>query len=276
MAVLASGSTKARVVLVTGASSGLGKACCERLSRQSDIRVYGASRQAVVADHWTHIPMDVTDDASVAAGVDEIVRRECRLDVLVHCAGVSLAGAIEDTSVAEAAQQFDTNYFGTIRMIRAVLPQMRCQGSGSIVAMGSIAGLMGLPFLAHYSASKFALDGLIEALRTEIAPFGVEATIVHPGDFQTAFGVNRRICQNHGESSAYFARCRDTVRFYDAAEQTGGAPDAVARKVERLVRMRRLPVRVVVGAPLEIGATLAKRVLPARWFEFVFRKVHSP
>lgn len=276
MASQASGSAKARVVLVTGASSGLGQACCDRLSRTPNTRVYGASRKAVAADRWTHIPMDVTDDASVAAGVAEIVDREGRIDALVHCAGVSLAGAIEDTSVEEAARQFDTNYFGTIRAIRAVLPQMRCQGSGHIIAMGSIAGLMGLPFLAHYSASKFALDGLIEALRSEVAPFGVEATIVHPGDFQTAFGANRRMCHGQGESSAYFARCRDTVRFYDAAEQTGSAPDAVARKVERLIGMRRLPVRVVVGAPLEIGATFAKRVLPARWFEFVFRKVHSP
>lgn len=276
MASQATAGNKTRVILVTGASSGLGLACCERLARASGTRVYGASRRAVSADCWSHVPIDVTDSTSVAAGVAEILGREGRLDVLVHCAGVGLAGAIEDISAEEAAWQFETNYFGTVRMIRAVLPQMRHQGSGSIIAVGSVAGLMGLPFQAHYSASKFALDGMIEALRTEIAPFGVEATIVHPGDFQTAFGANRLMCQGHQESSAYFARCRDTVKFYETAEHTGSAPDAVARKVERLVGMRRLPVRVIVGAPLEIGATFAKRVLPARWFEYVLRKVYSP
>jgi NAD(P)-dependent dehydrogenase (short-subunit alcohol dehydrogenase family) len=276
MASQASTVTRARVVLVTGASSGLGQACCDRLSQAAGTRVFGASRSTVTAESWTHIPMDVTDDASVAAGIAEILRREGRLDAVVHCAGVSLAGSIEDTTAEEAARQFDTNYFGTIRVIRAALPQMRRQGSGKIIVMGSIAGLIGLPFLGHYSASKFALDGLIEALRTEIAPFGIEATVVHPGDFRTAFGANRVLCGGQGEASAYFARCRDTVKFYDAAEQTGGSPDAVARKVERLIGMRRLPVRVIVGAPLEIGGTFAKRVLPARWFEFVFRKAHSP
>ena len=114
-----------------------------------------------------------------------------RLDALVACAGMGLAGSLEDTDDDEARRQFDTNFFGTTRTIRAVLPVMRKQSSGKILVIGSIGGLIGLPFVAYYSASKFALDGLVEALRGEVAPFGIQATIVHPGDINTAFGANR-------------------------------------------------------------------------------------
>lgn len=265
-----------RVVLVTGSSSGLGKACCDRLARDQANRVYGASRTPTAGEGWTHVAMDVTDDASVAAAVATVVEKEGRLDGIVHCAGNSLAGPIEDTRIDEVKHQFDTNYFGAVRLVRAALPVMRKQGRGHIIMIGSIGGLIGLPFLAHYSASKFALDGLVEALRTEVEPLGIQATVVHPGDFNTALGSNRMHCADTKPGTAYYERFRKIVAFYDAAEHNGGSPDQVARKVELLLSKRQLPVRVVVGSTLEIAGVWAKSLLPGRSFEFIFRKAHSP
>ncbi|HXF53722.1 MAG TPA: SDR family NAD(P)-dependent oxidoreductase, partial [Hyphomicrobiaceae bacterium] len=157
------------VVLVTGSSSGVGRACCARLS-DGTRRVYGASRTASLDTGWLHIGMDVTDDASVERAIAEVLQREGRIDVLVHCAGVSLVGPIEETTIEEAKQHFDTNFFGAVRVIRAVLPSMRRQQAGRIIVVGSIGGLIGIPYQGHYSAGKFALDGLVEALRTEVRP----------------------------------------------------------------------------------------------------------
>ena len=231
--------------------------------------VYGGSR--TICDlSWTHLPLDITDQGSVDAAVAEVLRRESRLDGLVACAGMGLAGSLEDTDDDEAKRQFDTNFFGTTRTIRAVLPVMRKQASGKIVVIGSIGGLIGLPFVAYYSASKFALDGLVEALRGEVAPFGVQATIVHPGDINTAFGANRVFGRNVGDASAYQARFQDTLRFYAAQEHKGASPDALARTPPRS-----LPARVVVGTPLEKLGVSGKRYLPGRSFEYLMRKAYS-
>lgn len=269
-------SPPGRVILVTGSSSGLGKACCDRLAQASGNRVYGASRTFTATQPWKHIPMDVTDDASVAAGVAEVIRQDGRIDAVVHCAGSSLAGPIEDTRIDEAQRQFDTNYFGAVRIIRTVLPGMRQRGQGQIIMVGSIGGMIGLPFLAHYSATKFALDGLVEALRTEVEPLGVQATIVHPGDFHTSLGANRLHCTDTKSGTTYFERFTRSVAFYDAAEKAGGSADDVARKVESLLDRRRLPARLVVGSPLEIAGVWAKALMPSRCFEYIFRKAYSP
>ena len=121
-------------------------------------------------------------------------------------------------------------------MIRAVLPTMRKQSCGKVVVIGSIGGLIGLPFVPYYSASKFALDGLIEALRGEVAPFGIQATIVHPGDLNTTFGANRILSRNVGTTSAYQGPFQDTLQFYAAQESNAASPQTLARKVEKLSR----------------------------------------
>jgi NAD(P)-dependent dehydrogenase (short-subunit alcohol dehydrogenase family) len=268
---------RARIVLVTGSSSGIGRACCTRLINDPSNRVYGASRTSDGRESWVHIPMDVTDDASVADGIARILSVEGRIDAVVHSAGLCLAGPIEDTSIAEAERQFDTNYFGTVRILRAVLPAMRQRRRGRIVVIGSIGGLIGLPFQAHYSATKFALDGLIEGLRGEIAPFAVEATILHPGHYATALLANRMLSASTTPGTPYFERFSAVSAFYDAAERAAGAPDAVAHRVARLLAQPGLlPVRVAVGSWLELGGIWAKALLPSRGFEALFRKAHSP
>ena len=262
------------VVLVTGSSSGIGRACCDRLANGGR-RVYGASRKAGESAPWTYVAMDVTDDASVERAIAEVLRCEGRIDALVHCSGVSLAGSFEDTTIEEAKRQFETNFFGAIRVMRAVLPVMRKQGRGKILVIGSIGGLIGLPYIGYYSASKFALDGLVEALRMEVAPFGIEATVVHPGDFNTAISANQVLCGQSGADSPYHAVCHRTIEIYDAAVRRARPADVVARRIERLLARRRLPVRSVLGTPSEVLGVWLKSALPSRGFEYLFRKSYK-
>jgi NAD(P)-dependent dehydrogenase (short-subunit alcohol dehydrogenase family) len=263
------------VVLVTGCSSGIGKACCERLSR-SGRRVYGASRTTCEPEGWRYVPMDVRDEASVEQAVAAVLAAEGRIDALVHGAGISLAGSIEDTTVEEAKGHFDINYFGTVRVVRAVLPQMRAQSGGRIIVIGSIGGLIALPYISHYSAAKFALDGLVEALRMEVGPLGVEACIVHPGDFNTGIIANQSFsAKAYDDQSAYAEACRSIVELYDVNVRRAPPPDVVAKRVDRLLSRRRLPVRSLVGSPIEIGAVRLKSVISGRGFEALFRKAYK-
>jgi NAD(P)-dependent dehydrogenase (short-subunit alcohol dehydrogenase family) len=264
----------ADVVLVTGCSSGIGRATCARLARTGAI-VYGGSRTHCAPERWAYIPLDVTQADGVRAFVAEVLRREGRISALVSCAGIGLAGALEDTADDEARHHFETNLFGTTRMVRAVLPTMRKQGSGKIIIIGSIGGLIGLPYVGYYSAAKFALDGLVQALRGEIAQFGVQATVLHPGDFHTSFG-RRRIFAAAAAHSPYAQEFHKMLAFYALKEDGAPMPDAVAARIARLLSQRRLPARVVVGSPLERLGVLGKAILPGRPFEYLFRKAYSP
>lgn len=264
------------VVLVTGDSSGLGHATATLLAA-SGYAVYGASRdQPTGPPAWRHLTADVTDDASVRAAVAAVVAAEGRLDAVIHFAGVSLAGPVEETSAAEAQRHFDVNYFGTVRVIGAALPVMRRQGRGRLIVIGSIAGLIGLRYLAHYSAAKAALDGLVEALRGEVQPFGVEATIVHPGDYRTDISFKGTKCAASGPASPYAGDYQRSLRFYADAEARGPEPAHLARRILALLGRRHLPVRVVIGAPLERLGVVAKKLLPSRLFERLMAVVYGP
>jgi NAD(P)-dependent dehydrogenase (short-subunit alcohol dehydrogenase family) len=261
------------VLLVTGSSSGIGRACCDRLA-QRHFAVYGCSRRVCEPDRWSHLQADVTDDHSLAAAIDRVLAQEGRIDALVHCAGTSLAGALEDVTIEEAKGQFETNFFGTVRAIRAVLAAMRRQRSGKIIVIGSIGGLIGLPYIAHYTATKFAIDGLVQALRAEIMPFGIEATVVHPGDTNTAISDNQVHARGADAGSPYHVPFRRTIEFYDRLVRQARPPDAVARVIERLLARRRLAPRYVIGSPTEVMAVRLKSYLPPRSFEYIFRRAY--
>ena len=158
-----------QVVLVTGASAGIGRATADRLHR-SGWTVVGASRRGATSGGWQGLTMDVDDDDDVARGVTGLLRERGRLDALVAAAGWGLAGPVEATPIAEAKAQLETNFWGAVRVVQASLPAMREQRAGRIVLMSSIGGLIALPFQAFYSASKFALEGYGEALAYEVRP----------------------------------------------------------------------------------------------------------
>jgi NAD(P)-dependent dehydrogenase (short-subunit alcohol dehydrogenase family) len=225
-------------VLVTGASSGLGAATAAHLAGLGH-RVYAASRRGTVDSTNAAMPlrMDVDDDASVAAGVDDIWRLEGRIDVVVNCAGYGVAGPIEDTPLAMAQAQFDTNVFGVLRVCQRVLPLMRRQRAGLIVNVTSIAGELSLPFQGIYSATKFAVEGLSEALRAEVRPFGIHVVLVQPGDFRTGFTAARRTVAADG--SPYATRSVRALETAARDERAGADPQQLARAIARIVGCRR-------------------------------------
>ena len=181
-----------RVALVTGASAGIGWATAARLAADG-WAVVGASRRGTAPEGCEGLVMDVDEDASVKVAVGKVLKEWGRVDALVTCAGWGVAGALELTPVDAAKAQLETNFWGTVRVVQAVLPAMRAAGGGRLVLLSSIGGLIGLPFQAFYSASKFALEGLGEAIAYEVAPFGIKVTVLEPGNVRTEFTDRRRV-----------------------------------------------------------------------------------
>lgn len=259
------GSTSG-VVLITGASSGIGRETANYLAGKG-FRVYGTSRRAAPEDlPVTMLRMDVTDDESVRAGVAHVLSAENGIDVVVNNAGYSLAGPIEDTTVDEAKRQLDTNFFGAVRVIQAVLPHMRQRRRGKIINISSLGGLVGMPFQAFYSASKFAIEGLTEALRLELAPFGIEVVNVNPGDVRTPMTTNR-ITAGAAGNGAYSEQFARTLHVYERDEKHGAEPILVAQLIERLMQTRSPRIRYLVGTRAQTTLTLLKHFIGARRFE---------
>jgi len=252
-----------KVVLVTGASSGLGAATAALLAGDGH-RVYAASRRGSVAPPSGAVPlqMDVDDDQSVGAGVEDILRREARIDVVVNCAGYGVFGSIEDTPLAMAQAQFNTNVFGVMRVCQRVLPVMRRDGGGLIINVTSIAAELSLPFQGIYSATKFAVEGLSEALRTEVRPFGIRVVLVQPGDFRTGFTDARRTVPSGGE--AYAERSRRALEIAARDERGGADPQQLARLIARIVRNPRPRFRYVVGPAAQEWLMRLRHVLPGQ------------
>lgn len=273
------------MVLVTGASSGIGKATVNVLMKKG-FCVYGTSREVLgnIEQNYAEdiksggsihmIPLDVTNEASVEKAVDLVVSKEGRLDIVVSNAGTGVAGAVEDVSLEEAAKQFDVNFFGTLRVIKAVLPHMRKQRHGLIIAMSSVAGVISIPYQAHYSASKFALEGLIEALRYEVASFNIKACLVEPGDTKTEFTSRRIVAKAAIEQSAYSTRFARSLARMEKDEQGGANPETVAKTVYRIIKRKNPPVRTAVGFQYKLFLLL-KKLLPARVSEKVVGMLYN-
>ncbi|WP_163989627.1 SDR family oxidoreductase [Pyxidicoccus caerfyrddinensis] len=269
-------ASQGRVVLITGASSGIGRACAELLSERGHT-VYGTSRQPLTEapKGWRWLELDVTRDDSVRRAVDAVLAAEGRIDVVVNNAGYALAGSLEDTSIEEARQQFETNLLGVLRVCKAVLPSMRERRSGLFIHISSLGGAVGLPFQGLYSASKFALEGLTESLRQEVAPFGIQATLVQPGDVHTRITENRVLASQSGQGSAYRAPFETALKTIEADERDGVPPEDVARTVLELLEHGRVRVRYSVGKLVQRAAVMAKWVLPSRAFEALVMSLYG-
>lgn len=253
-----------KVALVTGASGGIGQAIAKGLAQDGWL-VYGTSRSVAAGavenlEGVSMVRLDVTDDASVQSTVAMLIEREGRLDAVVNNAGNGIAGAIEDTTAQEAFAQFDANFFGVVRVCRAVLPHL-AQSQGVLINVSSVAAEMAIPYQAMYSASKAALEMLTQALRIEAAPLRVRVCSVLPGDTRTGFTAARRVTAHVSDHHA--ARLRKSLSRMEHDEQNGAAPDTVANVVRRLARRRNPPVRVTVGVSYKVLVFL-KRLLPAR------------
>jgi NAD(P)-dependent dehydrogenase (short-subunit alcohol dehydrogenase family) len=215
------------------------------------------------------IPMDVDNDRSVTEGVDYVLARAGRVDAVINNAGWGLMGAIEDTSIAEAKAQMETNFFGVLRVCRAVLPAMRRQGHGYVVNISSLAAVVGLPFSGMYSASKFALEGLSESLRLETRRFGIKVVLVEPGDFRTNFPAARRLVEASATNETYRDALERARVAQERDERNGPTPEPIAHLVERILSAPRPRTRYSVGLLSQRIVIPCKRFMPGRMFEWV-------
>lgn len=261
------------VALVSGASSGLGRAVAERLAAEG-MTTYAGARSFAAGSEGKAPPkgciaiaLDVTDDASVTSAVAQVRAQEGRIDVLVNCAAILTLGSCEETSDEELLAVVRTNLLGTARMTRAVLPVMRAQGAGHIVQFSSLNGRFAVPFQGAYTASKHAIEGWSEALALEVFRFGISVTLVEPGDCRSGSNAYRlHAGAAMSSNSPYHTYYKTATARIEHDEATGMPPDRVARAVARAVRRRRSPARVIVARPDQRLALWLHGLLPGRWF----------
>ena len=264
-----------RVILVTGASSGFGRAIAAALALDGH-RVFATTRGSRAAvPGASQVTLDVTDDASVASCVETVMRAAGCIDALINNAGLGIAGAIEDTAVSEAQAQFETNFFGLHRMCRAVLPHMRQQRRGLIINMSSLAGQISIPFQGFYSASKFAIEGYTEALRMEVRSFGVQVSMVEPGDFATAFTANRRMTKASIPGSPYFQACESAIKRMARDEQANADLSPVVQAVRAIVAAGRPALRYPRANFLQRAFASARPYLPQALNEYLIRSTYG-
>lgn len=265
--------------LITGASSGIGKATAIYMAERG-YRVIATSRSlARLAPLWelaeerglaiATVELDINREDEVQRVLPALIEELAPIDVLVNNAGYSLWGPVETLSSEELKGLFETNFFAVVRMTRAVLPGMMRQGRGVIINVSSILGRMGTPFNGAYAASKFALEGMSEALRTEMAPFGVRVALVEPGMFRTNFFKNQVVTEGvHSGDSAYAPYIEHYESRHRRFERMAADPKKVARHIYRIARSENPPLRNPVGPEAHLGI-LGARLLPERVFRFV-------
>jgi short-subunit dehydrogenase len=263
-----------RVALVTGASSGIGEAAAGALVG-AGFTVYGTSRKAAAGgtrDGVVFLPLDVTDDESVAAVVREVLERSGRIDVLVNNAGVGLAGAAEESSIEQTRALFETNVFGAIRMTRAVLPHMRAQRSGRIINISSVMGFIPAPFMALYAATKHALEGYSESLDHEVREYGVRVLLVEPAYTKTAFDTNTAAAD---EPLALYTRRREAIDVLNAAAlKAGDEPAVVSQAILAAATDRHPMLRYPAGA-LARHVSKQRRYASPAMFDKQIRKINQ-
>lgn len=263
-----------QTILVTGASSGIGAAVVARLAADGH-RVIGTCRQIGPKnpDGTPMLELDVTSDASVKTCVAQFLHLAGRIDVLINNAGYLQSGAVEEVSLEAAHAEFETNYFGVVRMVKAVLPTMRQQKRGLIATTSSLAGIVPLPFWGHYNASKFAVEGLMETLRYELKPWNIHVAMVEPGAIKTPFYAAPRV-QGMSEYRPWSNRFFDAMKGF---ENKAPGPDVVAALYSRIVRSPDPPLRNTVTTEAKLFPFL-RWLLPAGMFENGVRvgfKIHN-
>jgi NAD(P)-dependent dehydrogenase (short-subunit alcohol dehydrogenase family) len=269
-----------QVVLVTGSSSGIGRAIAFEAMRRGH-RVFASARKPEdlagfeVPGRVTVLPLDVTDADSVSGAVSEVLRSAGRIDALVNSAGYGQYGAIEDVSPELWRRQFDVNFFGTLQTIQSVLPAMREARGGTIVNVSSVAGKIAIPFSAPYCASKHALEALSDALRVEVAPFGIRVVVVEPGPIGTRFGQTARalVLPFLSRGGPYADFYRDAERAMDVDFQKGKRPpEVVARTVLKAIEAGKPKTRYRITPMARVYIPM-RRIFSDRFFDRRMKKV---
>jgi short-subunit dehydrogenase len=259
-----------KVILITGVSSGFGKQISRLLVRAGHI-VYRTVRYEPAPGTTEHLlKMDLTSYISIRNTVRTVVKKEGRIDVLINNAGMHTGGPIETTSSTNIRLQIETNFIGMANLTKKVLPVMRKQGGGTIINFSSIGGLMGLPYQAYYSASKFAIEGFSEALRMEVKQFNIKVIVINPGDFHTNNTLNRRkFLPSSVEDDPYQEQFKKTLEIIEKDENNGWLPQYLAKKIVRIINCRNPKQRYIIAPFEQKLAVLLKYILPGK----LFRKI---
>lgn len=254
------------VILITGITSGFGRAMASQLSLDGH-KVYGTYRRdSDPLPGVTYIKADVQDLESLKNTVTQVVEAEGRIDTLISNAGMGVGGPLEFTSIEDAQRQMDVNFMGMVRLVSLVVPIMRRQQHGHIICISSIGGLMGLPYQGMYSASKFAIEGYCEALRLEVRQFGIKVTVINPGDFSTGFTAQRDKVDNPDALAAYPGYAK-SMQSIEHDENSGLQPDRLALRISKIVHKRNPRNRYIIATFVQKASVFIKKVLPPKWYD---------
>jgi NAD(P)-dependent dehydrogenase (short-subunit alcohol dehydrogenase family) len=274
--------TDSRVALVTGASSGIGRHTASAL-RAANFVVYGVARRVEPMSELADLgvrtfSMDLTDDASMTAGVERIVAEQRRIDVLVNNAGYGSYGAVEEVPLDDARHQFEVNVFGLARLIQLVTPHMRARRQGRIINVSSIGGKIYEPLGAWYHAAKFAVEGLSDSLRLELRPFGIDVVIIEPGPIRTEWtAISRENLLAKSAGGPYARQAASAAAVLTAAERPGRSspPEVVAEKIVHAATVSRPKPRYPVGR--SAGTIVrTRKLLPDRAMDAIIGRVFTP
>lgn len=267
-----------KVILVTGASSGLGLAVANHLGNIGHV-VYAGARsfnsESFDQKSLKKVYLDVTDEKSVNEVVQNIIDTEGRIDVLINCAAMLVLGSVEDISLSEFEQVINTNLVGTVRMCKAVLPHMRERNDGLIINFSSIMGLLAIPFQCAYSASKFAIEGFSEALSLEAKNFGIKVVLIEPTDHKSGSQKYRPHAKGAGENSPYRDLFLQVVEKIEYDEAHGSEPYALAKVIGRIIDSSNPKLRYKIGKFDQKLSVLVKRIIPGRAFERVISSYYN-
>lgn len=244
-----------KIAIVTGGSSGIGRVTAAAL-RDMGCKVYEFSRRNISQRDIVHISADVTDENAVASAVNEVVKNEGKIDILVNCAGFGISGAVEFTSLESAKSQFDVNFFGTVNVTHAVLPFMREKRSGRIVNVSSVAAVAHIPFQTFYSASKAAIESYTCCLDNEVRPFGISVTAIQPGDICTEFTSARE--KSFDGDDVYGGRISRSVAGMEKDEQKGMKPEIAGEYIAKIALKKNVKPVYAIGMSYKVLSTLCK------------------
>ncbi|MBQ7670348.1 MAG: SDR family NAD(P)-dependent oxidoreductase [Clostridia bacterium] len=261
--------TDKEVCVITGASKGIGRECAELFSNNG-FKVYNLSRTPSELDGVTDISCDVTDEESVKCALGSVDEAEGRIDVVIANAGFGISGAVEFTDDADARRQFDVNFFGVFHTVKNSVPYLR-KTKGRVIAVSSAAAIFSIPFQSFYSASKSAVASLMCAAANEVRSFGIQAGYVQLGDVKTSFTSSRK--KDHKGDDIYGGVISRSVEKMERDEQGGMSPVTVAKRIYRLAKKRKMPLKTTVGASYKFLVFLSK-ILPLSLQNFIIGKMY--
>ena len=260
-----------KVVIITGASSGIGLVTAKILAGLGT-KVYGLAINQFETNDFEYMQCDVTNAEQIADVTKKIFEKEKHIDFLVNCAGMGISGSVENSEDKQIAKIFDVNFFGTVKMCKAVIPYMRKNNFGRIVNISSVAGELPIPFQTFYSATKAGIESFTAGLDMEVRPFGIRAACVLPGDTKTGFTAARE--KNQNDDASYGRRIVSSIGKMEHDEQTGMKPESVSKVIARVLLKKNPKPLNIVGFKYKFLVALSK-CLPKKFVHKVLFKMYA-